>query len=140
MASGIQVNPEVVDTFNNLKIKHDTSYAIFTLNGDLTEIIVEKVSGDGDYEDFVSHLPSDKCRYGIFDFKYTLNDGGQRNKLVFFTWTPDSASIKDKMLFASSKDALKKQLNGIHTEIQGTDLDEVDYDTVYNKVSSGGTK
>eukprot|EP00043_Microstomoeca_roanoka_P020690 m.253722 g.253722 ORF g.253722 m.253722 type:complete len:141 (+) comp17291_c0_seq1:89-511(+) len=140
MASGIQVNREVVETFTNLKIKHDISYMVMGLNDSLTEIVVNEVSADGDYDEFLSKLPADKCRYGVFDFKYTLNDGGQRNKIVFFTWTPDSASIKDKMLFASSKDALKKQLNGIHTEIQGTDLDEVDYDTVYNKVSAGGTK
>ncbi|EGD80972.1 cofilin [Salpingoeca rosetta] len=140
MASGIQVNPQVVETFNQLKIKHDISYAIFSLSDDLTEIVVQEVSANGDYDEFISKLPTDKCRYAVLDFKYTLNDGGQRDKIVFFAWTPDTASIKDKMLFASSKDALKKQLNGIHTEIQATDLDEVEYEEVYNKVSSGGTK
>ena len=42
---------------------------------------------------------------------------------------PDDARIKQKMVYASSKDALRKSLVGISTEIQGTDLSEVAYDT-----------
>ena len=33
------------------------------------------------------------------------------------------------MLFASSKDALKRSLDGIFAEIQGTDFSEVAYDS-----------
>lgn len=36
--------------------------------------------------------------------------------------------MKQKMLYASSKDALRKALVGIAAEIQGTDLSEVSYD------------
>lgn len=43
--------------------------------------------------------------------------------------------MKQKMLYASSKDALRKALVGIATEIQGTDLSEVSYETVLEKVS-----
>ena len=57
-ASGIQVNPEVVETFNTLKIKHTVSYAIFCLSDDLTEIIVQKTSDSGSYDEFLSELPS----------------------------------------------------------------------------------
>lgn len=42
---------------------------------------------------------------------------------------PDNAKIKQKMLFASSKDALRKALVGIAVEIQGTDASEVSYET-----------
>jgi hypothetical protein len=42
---------------------------------------------------------------------------------------PDGAKIKNKMLFASSKDALRRQLVGISTEIQGSDVGEVDFAT-----------
>jgi len=37
------------------------------------------------------------------------------------------------MLYAGTKDALKKALNGIQTEIQGTDRGEVEYNTVIEK-------
>ncbi|RUS34038.1 hypothetical protein BC938DRAFT_482708 [Jimgerdemannia flammicorona] len=49
--------------------------------------------------------------------------------------TPDTAKIRQKMVYASSKDALRKTLVGISTEIQGTDFDEVEYDTILEKVS-----
>lgn len=48
---------------------------------------------------------------------------------------PETAKIKPKMLYASSKDALRKKLVGIATEIQGTDLSEIAHDVVLDKVS-----
>lgn len=52
-----------------------------------------------------------------------------------FLRAPDTAKIKPKMLYASSKDALRKKLVGIATEIQATDLSEVAYEVVLEKVS-----
>lgn len=54
--------------------------------------------------------------------------------------SPDDAKIKQKMLYASSKDALRKALVGISTEIQGTDFSEVAYETgeFQFKQSDGG--
>jgi hypothetical protein len=43
--------------------------------------------------------------------------------------SPDGAKIKDKMVFASSRDALRRSLVGIAIEIQGTDDSEVAYET-----------
>jgi cofilin len=41
------------------------------------------------------------------------------------------------MVYASSKDALRRTFNGIGVEIQGTDKAEVSYDAVLEKVSKG---
>ena len=41
-------------------------------------------------------------------------------------WTPDSAKIKAKMLYAASKDKFKRELNGVQYELQACDLDDVD--------------
>ena len=43
--------------------------------------------------------------------------------------SPDDAKIKQKMVFASSKDALRRSLVGIATEIQGTDVSEVAHES-----------
>lgn len=43
--------------------------------------------------------------------------------------SPDEAKIEAKLLYARSKDALRRSLVGIDVEIQGTDYDEVSYDT-----------
>ena len=85
----------------------------------------------------------------MYDFEYEKGEG-KRNKLCFYAWcvplpwcgristsltsrsfvrrSPDEAKIKDKMLYASSKDALRRSLVGIASEIQGTDSSEVAYD------------
>ena len=41
------------------------------------------------------------------------------------------------MIYASSKEALKRSLNGIATELQANDKDDVEYDTVLKTVSKG---
>lgn len=43
--------------------------------------------------------------------------------------SPDDAKIKQKMLFASSKEALRRSLVGIAVEIQGTEFSEVAYES-----------
>lgn len=42
-----------------------------------------------------------------------------------------------KMVYASTKDALKRSLNGIATELQANDEDDIEHATVLNKVSKG---
>ena len=48
---------------------------------------------------------------------------------LFVSRSPDDAKIKSKMVYASSKDALRRSLVGVATEIQGTALDEVAYES-----------
>lgn len=42
--------------------------------------------------------------------------------------SPDDAPVRQKMVYASSKDALRKQLVGIAAEIQATSYDEITYE------------
>jgi Cofilin/tropomyosin-type actin-binding protein len=43
--------------------------------------------------------------------------------------SPDTAKIKDKMVSASSRDALRRSFVGIALEVQGTDYSEVAHET-----------
>jgi len=100
-------------------------------------IIVEKTAEKATYDDFLSHLPAEDCRYAVFDFEYEVSASeGVRNKICFYVWAPDSSRVKQKMLYASSKDALRKKLVGISSEVQGTDYSEVDYNTVLERIKS----
>jgi len=137
MSSGVGVNQECLDLFQQLKLKHNLKFIIFKLSDDCKEIVVEKSSEDPEYDSFVKSLPEDDCRYAVCDFCYTSEEGGQRNKICFFKWAPDAAKIKSKMLYASSESGFKKSLNGIAVEIQGTDYSEVDREHVLDKVSRG---
>lgn len=49
-------------------------------------------------------------------------------------WTPETARIKSKMLYASSKDTLKISLDGISLEVQATDISEVEYEAINDAV------
>ncbi|KAG8698565.1 hypothetical protein FRC09_007174 [Ceratobasidium sp. 395] len=102
------------------------------MSKDNKEIVVLKRSESADYEDFLKDLPEDDCRWAVYDLAFE-KDGGKRNKLL----SPDNAKIKSKMVYASSKDALRKALVGIAAEVQATEYDEVDHKTVLEKASRG---
>ena len=54
-----------------------------------------------------------------------------------FHLVPDTAPVRAKMVYASSKDSLRRALNGVAADVQGTDFSEVAYDAVHEKVSRG---
>ncbi|KAG0275144.1 cofilin [Linnemannia exigua] len=132
--SGVKVHQKCIDTFLELKLQKTHKYIIYKITDDLNSVEVVKTSNEADYDTFLSELPSEDCRWAVYDFAFKTADGGDRNKIVFFSWSPDSAKIKPKMLYASSKEGLRKVLNGLAAEIQGTDYDEVSYDTVLERI------
>ncbi|KAI7774684.1 hypothetical protein LA080_007991 [Diaporthe eres] len=143
------VNEECVSTWNDLKLSKKHKYIIFKLSDDLKEIVVEHTSDSKDWEEFRNRLVNAKTvsktgqegigpRYAVYDFEYSLSSGeGDRNKLTFIAWSPDDAGIKSKMVYASSKDALKRALSGIAVEIQANDADDIEHDSILAKVSKG---
>lgn len=132
------MSDEALSAFNDLKLGKKHKYVIYSLNSSKTEIVVESTSSNEEYDDFLSQLPENSAKYAVYDFEYDLGGNeGKRSKIVFFTWSPDTASVKDKMVYASSKDALRRALNGISADVQGTDFSEVSWETVYDKVSKG---
>ncbi len=135
MSSGVGVRDEAIEVFQELKLKKKYKYIIYKLSDDNKEIVVEKTVDDANYDSFMTSLPADECRYCVYDFQYETSGEGIRNKLLFYVWSPDSARIKQKMLYASSKDALRRKLEGIYTEIQCTDLSELAHDFVLDKVT-----
>ncbi|ODV67295.1 hypothetical protein HYPBUDRAFT_149039 [Hyphopichia burtonii NRRL Y-1933] len=136
--SGVAVADESLTAFNDLKLGKKFKFVIFKLNDSKTEIVVEETSTDSDYDTFLSKLPEADCKYAIYDFEYEIGSGeGKRSRIVFYTWSPDNAPVRSKMVYAASKDALRRALNGVAADIQGTDFSEVAYDTVLEKVSRG---
>ena len=97
---------------------------------DKKKIMIE-TSGDRSktYEDFCKDLPENDCRYGLIDLEFMAGEGRPTSKLVFITWNPDSGSIRDKMLYSGSKEAIKSALNGVGIHINATDRAELDLET-----------
>lgn len=138
--SGVAVDDECVKIWQLLKTKKIKA-ANFKLTSDFRKIVVEENSiiprnprdppNPDFFEQWTSSLPEAECRYAIYDAEIGINLGagvstGSRSKLVFVTWAPGCAKIKDKMVSASSKDALKKKFDGIQIEWQLND--EQDYE------------
>ena len=135
MASGVGVEDDCINKFQELKLGKSLRYIIYQLNSNNTAVVVEKsAAANASYEQFVAELPKDDCRYAVYDFEFDL-EGGKRNKILFILWAPDSARVKQKMLYTSSKADLRKKLVGIATEIQATDAAEIDYQSVLEKAS-----
>jgi len=136
MASGVAVADDCITKFQELKLGHSLRFIIYKLNDTNTEITVEKAgSPTASYQEFVAALPPQDCRFAVYDFEFTAPEGGKRNKILFILWAPDSAKTKPKMLYTSSKADLRKKLVGIATEIQATDMAEIDYDSVLEKAA-----
>jgi len=147
MASGVSVDPQVLSIFNDVKLNKNIFFVLYKLSDDKKVIVFEKKHekpADVDYSEenikqywteFVQALPEKNCRYAIYDFGYLLPDGSRRDKILFVCWCPDVANIKDKMLYASSKDALKKAFVGVFTELQANDKGDLDFNTIREKLN-----
>ncbi|KAK9236692.1 hypothetical protein V1525DRAFT_345567 [Lipomyces kononenkoae] len=134
----VAVNNECLTAFHELKLGKTLKFIIFALNDTKTEIVVVDKSSDPSYDEFIAKLPENDCRYAVYDFEYELpGNEGKRSKICFVTWSPDEAPVRSKMTYASSKEAIRRSLNGISAEIQGTDFSEVAYESVLDKVSRG---
>lgn len=134
----VTVADESLTAFNDLKLGRKYKFVIFTLNDEKTQIVIEQTSTEQEYDAFLEKLPENECRYAVYDFEYDIGGGeGKRSKIVFFTWSPDTAPVRAKMVYASSKDSLRRALNGVAADVQGTDFSEVAYDAVHEKVSRG---
>ncbi|KAL7414455.1 hypothetical protein BDY24DRAFT_385243 [Mrakia frigida] len=133
MSSGASVSQECLSAFQELKTGKKIKYIIYGMNADNSEIVVLKTSTEKSYDTFLEELPETECRWAVYDMEFDSGEG-IRNKLCFYMWTPDGAKIRPKMVYAASKDALRKSLVGISTEIQGTDFDEVSETSVLEKV------
>lgn len=132
MASGCSIDQACIEEFNKLKLKHHCRYIIYSLDKKLTQVEVSKIAPkESTYEDMVEDMVEaqnqKECRYAVFDAEYTLPNGQKRQKLVFYIWCPESASVKQKMVYTSTKDALKKCLTGVAKEMQCNDLGDLEW-------------
>ncbi|XP_074295108.1 actin-depolymerizing factor 1 [Silene latifolia] len=128
-ASGIAVHDDCKLNFLELKAKRSHRFIVFKIEMDQKQVIVEKVGSPTEtYEDFSAALPADECRYAVFDFDFVTEENCQKSKIFFIAWCPDTARVRSKMIYASSKDRFKRELDGIQVELQATDPTEMGLD------------
>ncbi|XP_019451654.1 PREDICTED: actin-depolymerizing factor 12 [Lupinus angustifolius] len=128
-ASGMAVSDECKLKFLELKAKRNYRFIVFKI--DNQEVVVDKVGSPQEtYDDFTASLPPDECRYAVFDFDFTTIENVQKSKIFFIAWSPDTSKVRHKMVYASSKDRFKRELDGIQFELQATDPSEMTMDII----------
>ncbi|KAL9435088.1 hypothetical protein AB3S75_021365 [Citrus x aurantiifolia] len=129
--SGMAVHDECKLKFLELKAKRNHRFIVFKIDEKIQQVTVERVgSPQESYEDFTKSLPADECRYAVFDFDFTTSENVQKSKIFFIAWAPDTSRVRSKMVYASSKDRFKRELDGIHVELQATDPSEMSLDII----------
>ncbi|KAI8814239.1 hypothetical protein BJ742DRAFT_786893 [Cladochytrium replicatum] len=140
MSSGVGVVNDALSLFEDMKLRRKYSWIVYKI--DDGKIVPEKYAEPGtpeaSYDSFAQLFPAEEGRYGVFDLEYQTAEDGVRNKLIFIMWAPNSAKIKFRMLYASSKQALRDRLQGIHAEVQCTELSEIAFESVFENVAPKG--
>ncbi|KAJ0970198.1 hypothetical protein J5N97_023075 [Dioscorea zingiberensis] len=125
------VNDECKLKFLELKAKRNFRFIIFKIDEAIQQVTVERLGQPNEsYDDFTAALPSNECRYAVFDFDFVTSENCQKSKIFFIAWSPDTSKVRSKMLYASSKDKFKRELDGIQFELQATDPSEMSIDIV----------
>merc|ERR1712050_561753 len=88
------------------------------------------------FEAMKEKMPDAEARFAVYDCPIIAKSGAETNKLIFIMWNSDNAPVKSKMLYASSKDALKKKLTGIENEFQATEKSDFRLPDVAKKAGS----
>merc|ERR1712008_465075 len=102
MSSGVAVSDECKTYFEDIKKAKKYRFVVFYIK-DEKSIVVESVGDrDASYDDYLNDLQKGgdgECRYGLYDYEYEHQCQGT---------TESSKKQKQKMLYSSSFDALKK--------------------------------
>jgi cofilin len=85
--SGMGVAEETKTSFLDLKRKKSHRYVIFRIDDKEKEVIVEKQGAPWEsYDDFTAALPSDDCRFAVYDYDFVTEDNCQKSKIFFIAW------------------------------------------------------
>ena len=73
------------------------------------------------------------CRYAIFELEYPTPDGRVESKILFILYAPDIVQSRDKFIYATSKDEVRKKVQPFNKEFQVNDWADLD-DESFQKV------
>ena len=137
-ASGMAVHDDCKLKFLELKTKRTYRYIVYKIEEKQKQVTVEKLGEPGQsYEDFTACLPADECRYAVYDFEFLTEGNVPKSRIFFIAWSPDTSKVRSKMIYASSKDKFRRELDGIQIELQATDPSEMDLDVFKSRAKWG---
>jgi len=157
MSSGIVPTEAVIKTYELIQ-KNKLDWAVFGVVNEKMDVIEVFPEKDEDvkafkeakeekkqysnfkervYEPLVSLIEEKYAKKAVFvclDFRFS-SDNGDRSKIALIKWCADSGvKVKDKMLLASSYDALVEKLSGLHAKPQYSSIGEWEYSNTKKEV------
>ncbi|XP_022540978.1 non-muscle cofilin 1-like [Astyanax mexicanus] len=153
MASGVAISDEVVEHYTKIRVRYQGSeekerfkIVIMRMSEDQKSIIVDHESSlkvkdvekeDNVFKKILSTLPEKDCRYALYDCTYETKES-LKEDLVFIMWAPEDAPLKSKMVYASSKGALRSKLPGLKFEWQVNDPADKELSALVEKLGGRG--
>ncbi|XP_047328717.1 actin-depolymerizing factor 9-like [Impatiens glandulifera] len=130
------VTDECKNSFMEMKWKKSHRYIVFKIDQVSKLLTVDKLGSPAEsYDDLAASLPNDDCRYAVFDFDFVTVDKCRKSKIFFIAWAPTESRVREKMMYASSKGGLRRELEGIHYEVQATDPTEMGFDVIMDRAN-----
>ncbi|KAF3903224.1 Cofilin [Dactylellina cionopaga] len=133
MSAGTTAHDECSIAYHEFSVKKQHTYIFFKLSDNFKHVVLDKVSANSVYDDFIADLPDDDCRYVLYNFPFQGEDGEDMNKILFILWCPDSVELKSRMIYTSDTNNLRKSIQGIGAYIEATDKTEISHETVLEK-------
>lgn len=141
-SSGIDVSDELLELYNDIKLKSTYKYIVFSLKeigrqGNKITYgwsIDEKASPGGNNEErfneVLGKLPEDSACFVCFDFEDEKDDGRAIKKLLLIKWCPDTVHFRVKPVIGSTYQTLKEKLTGLGADIQAVDKSDLEYNAI----------
>ena len=125
--ANLEVAEQCLSAFNRIKMDKDIRYVIFKIENQRV-VVVDKVGQlSTSFDSFHQDIPPNEPRFIVFDLEFRNNDGLNLNKIIFIHWCPDTSRVNEKMVYASTKENLKKRFVGIFKEIQASTLEDLQH-------------
>jgi cofilin len=84
----IDVPERSKSAFMELKRRKVHRYVIFKIDDSREEVVVDKIGAPGEsYDDFTASLPTDDCRYAVYDLDFVSDDNCRKSKIFFISWS-----------------------------------------------------
>ncbi|KAE8684911.1 Actin-depolymerizing factor 1 [Hibiscus syriacus] len=135
------------DLAGNVDIRRSTTGYVYTLGGTAVswvsqlQKIVALSTTKAEYvvvteaSNEMVWLQSFLEEYAVYDFDFVTNENCQKSRIFFIAWSPDTSKVRSKMIYASSKDRFKRELDGIQVELQATDPTERGLDVIRSRAN-----
>ncbi|KAL5568019.1 hypothetical protein UlMin_024594 [Ulmus minor] len=110
---------------SGMAVRDECKLKFLELKAKMNYRFIKLQSPEETYDDFTASLPANECHYAAFDLDFTTVENCQKSKIFFIAWS--------KMVYASSKDRFKRELDGIQVDLQATDPSEMSFDIIKSR-------